>query len=41
MTTINGAMELSEAMERSEELYLDAAYRLFRAIACGMSIQKQ
>ena len=41
MTTVNGAMELSEAMERSEELYLDAAYRLFRAIACGMSIQKQ
>lgn len=41
MTTINGAMDLSEAMERSEELYLDAAYRLFRAIACGMSIQKQ
>lgn len=41
MTTVNGAMELSEAMKRSEELYLDAAYRLFRAIACGMSIQKQ
>lgn len=41
MTTINGTMDLSEAMERSEELYLDAAYRLFRAIACGMSIQKQ
>ena len=40
ITTINGAMDLQEAMERSEELYRDAAVRLFRAIACGMEINK-
>lgn len=39
VTTVNGPMTLEEAMARSEELYLDAARRLLRAIRCGMEIQ--
>lgn len=38
MTTINSAMTIDEAMKRSEELYLDAAYRLFNAVKCGIGI---
>ena len=39
MTTISGTMDLKEAMERSEELYLDAACRLFQAISIGMKMK--
>ena len=35
MTTINGAMELEEALERSEELYAGAADRMFRMLKAG------
>lgn len=40
MTTINGAMELDEALERAEELYADAAERTFRLLKAGMMIAK-
>lgn len=36
--TINGAMEIAEAMERAEELYAGAAARLFRMIKVGMTM---
>lgn len=36
--TINGAMDIEEALKRAEELYADAADRLFRMIRVGMSI---
>ena len=39
MTTISGTMDLKEAMKRSEELYLDAACRLFQAISIGMKMK--
>ena len=38
VTTVNGIMSIDEAMEHSEELYFDAALRLFRLIKCGMDI---
>ena len=38
VTTVNGIMSIDEAMERSEELYFDAALRLFRLVKCGMDI---
>lgn len=41
MTTVNGVMDLDEAIEKSEILYKDAACRLFRAIRCGMNFEKQ
>ena len=40
MTTINGAMDLDEALERAEELYADAAERTFRLLKAGMMIAK-
>lgn len=36
--TINGAMEMEEALDRAEELYRGAAERLFRLIRVGMKI---
>ena len=39
MTTINGAMELEEALDRSEELYVSAADRMFRMLKAGMSLR--
>ena len=39
MTTINGAMELEEALEHSEELYVSAADRMFRMLKAGMSLK--
>ena len=39
MTTINGAMELEEALERSEELYAGAADRMFRILKAGMGLR--
>lgn len=40
ISTINGAMEIEEALERAEELYTGAADRMFRMIKAGMSIGK-
>lgn len=37
--TINGAMEIEEALERAEELYRGAAERMFRMIRVGMKIK--
>lgn len=37
--TINGAMELEEALERAEELYAGAADRMFRMIRAGMRMR--
>ena len=39
MTTINGAMELEEALGRSEELYVSAADRMFRMLKAGMGLR--
>ena len=36
--TINGAMEIEEALERAEELYANAADRLFRLVKVGMDM---
>lgn len=41
ITTINGAMELSEALERAEELYAGAADRMFRMLKIGMMVEKK
>lgn len=38
ITTINSAMDIDEAISRSEELYLDAAHRLLKMIKCGIDI---
>ncbi len=37
--TINGAMEMEEALERAEELYRGATERMFRMIRVGMKIK--
>lgn len=37
--TINGAMNIEEALERAEELYAGAADRLFRMLKVGMSLK--
>lgn len=37
--TINGAMDISEALERAEELYANAADRLFRMVKVGMKMK--
>lgn len=39
MTTVNAPMPLSEAIERAEELYYDAAVRMFRFVKAGMELQ--
>lgn len=36
--TINGAMDIEEALERAEELYISAADRAFRMICAGMQV---
>ena len=38
LTTIQGAMPVEEAMERSMELYRGAALRTFRLLRAGMSL---
>lgn len=38
--TINGAMEIEEALERAEELYKGAADRMFRFLKAGMGIHQ-
>ena len=39
-TTIQGAMTIEEAMERSVELYRGAAQRTFRMLRAGMSLNR-
>lgn len=38
MTAVNAPMSLSEALERAEELYYDAAVRMFRFVRTGMGL---
>lgn len=38
ITTVNGIMPLDEAIERAEELYLDAARRMFRMLRAGRQL---
>lgn len=37
--TINGAMDITEALDRAEELYANAADRLFRLLRAGMTLK--
>ncbi len=37
--TINGAMDIEEALERAEELYSNAAERMFRMLRVGMGLK--
>lgn len=39
LTTVNGPMELDEAMSRAEELYRDAAVRMFRFLKMGIAME--
>ncbi len=39
ITTINGEMSLESAIENSERLYEDAAFRLLSAVKCGMEMK--
>lgn len=41
MTTVNGVMELDEAMENAEDLYYGGALRMFRFIKTGMGVQEK
>ena len=41
ITTVNGIMPLEEALERAEELYLNAARRMFRMLRAGRIAQKK
>lgn len=38
ITTVNGSMSLEEALERAEELYLNAARRMFRFLKAGNNL---
>ena len=40
ITTINGAMPIEKALENAEELFSNAAERLFRMVRVGMQIRK-
>ncbi len=40
MTTVNGPMELQEALDRAEELYLEGAIRMFRFVKVGMDMRR-
>ena len=39
LPTINGAMDIEEALERARELYVNAAERMFRLIRVGMEMK--
>lgn len=39
MTTVNGPMDVSEAIERAEELYYEGAVRMFRFVKTGMDMR--
>lgn len=41
VTTINGTMALDEALERAEELYVNAADRTFRLLKAGMEMAEK
>ncbi len=41
MTTVNAPMTLDAAMERAEELYYEAAVRMFRFVETGMRIKER
>lgn len=40
ITTINGAMSIEKALENAEELFSNAAERMFRMVRVGMQIRK-
>ncbi len=40
ISTINGAMNMEEALERAEELYANAAERMFRMIRIGLEMKE-
>lgn len=40
MPTINGDMDIEEALARAEELYVSAAERMFRMLRVGTSMKK-
>ena len=39
MTTVNGPMDITEAMSRAEELYYEGALRMFRFVRVGMELR--
>ena len=39
ISTINGAMDIEEALSRAEELYANAAERMFRMIRIGLQMK--
>ena len=41
MTTVDGPMPLSEALDKAEDLYYKGAVRMFRMVRAGMKIQVQ
>lgn len=41
ITTINGAMPIEQACEHAEELFLDAAERMFRMVKIGIQIRNR
>lgn len=41
ISTISGAMDIAEAMERAEELYVSAADRTFRMLRAGMKMKEK
>lgn len=40
LTTVNGPMELDEALERAEELYRDSAVGMFRFLKMGVEMRR-
>ena len=40
LPTINGAMDIEEALDRAVELYKGAADRMFRMVKVGMEMEK-
>lgn len=41
MTTVNAPMPLAEALDRAEELYYEAAVRMFRFVKTGMELKSR
>ena len=39
MTSVNGPMDITEAIDRAEELYYEAAIRMFRFVKIGMEMR--
>ena len=40
MTTVDGPMPLSKAMENAEDLYYKGAVRMFRMVNAGMKLRE-